>query len=155
MYRPPPTVCHGLTAKLLNGMRFPAINSHGSVYENTPHGPKSTPSDDATCGFSLPLDSFCQHGGMLGGLLPKVLKNVNDHMFLVWHGLSQGASASRWRSSLMTGWRYNPKVIWMNGEAIAKELRLDVMTKTKYGDDRKGIKTIESLIICVMVIDEC
>jgi hypothetical protein len=43
----------------------------------------------------------------------------------------------------------------MNGEAIAKELRLDVMTKTKYGDDRKGIKTIESLIICVMVIDEC
>jgi hypothetical protein len=43
----------------------------------------------------------------------------------------------------------------MDDEAIAKELRLDVMTKTKYGDDRRGIKTIQSLMIYVMIIDEC
>jgi hypothetical protein len=29
----------------------------------------------------------------------------------------------------------------MDDEAIAKELRLDVMTKTKYDDGRKGTKT--------------
>jgi hypothetical protein len=34
----------------------------------------------------------------------------------------------------------------------SKELRLDVMTKTMYGDDRKGTKTIQSLMICVMII---
>jgi hypothetical protein len=43
----------------------------------------------------------------------------------------------------------------MGDEAIAKELRLDVMTKTKYGYDRKGTKIIQSLIIYVMIIDEC
>jgi hypothetical protein len=43
----------------------------------------------------------------------------------------------------------------MDDEAIAEELRLDVMTKTKYDDDRKGTKTIQSLMIRVMVIDEC
>jgi hypothetical protein len=30
----------------------------------------------------------------------------------------------------------------MDDEAIAKELRLEVMTKIKYDDDRKGTKTI-------------
>jgi hypothetical protein len=35
----------------------------------------------------------------------------------------------------------------MDNEAIAKELRLDVMTKTKHDDDRKGTKTIQSLMI--------
>jgi hypothetical protein len=30
----------------------------------------------------------------------------------------------------------------MDDEAVAEELRLDVMTKTKYDDDRKGTKTI-------------
>jgi hypothetical protein len=39
--------------------------------------------------------------------------------------------------------------------AIAEELQLDVMTKTKYDEDRKGTKTIQSLMIRVMVIDEC
>jgi hypothetical protein len=29
------------------------------------------------------------------------------------------------------------------------------MAKTKYGDDGKGTKTIQSLMICVMIIDEC
>ena len=43
----------------------------------------------------------------------------------------------------------------MDDEAIAKELQLDVMTKTKYDDDRKGTKTIQSLIFCVIIIDEC
>jgi hypothetical protein len=43
----------------------------------------------------------------------------------------------------------------MDDEAIAKEIRLDVMAKTKYGDDGKGTKTIQSLMICVMIIDEC
>jgi hypothetical protein len=36
----------------------------------------------------------------------------------------------------------NPKVMKMDDEAITKELRLEVMTKTKYDDDRKGTKTI-------------
>ena len=40
----------------------------------------------------------------------------------------------------------------MDDEAIATELRLDVMTKTKYDDDRKGTKTIQSLMIRVMLI---
>jgi hypothetical protein len=43
----------------------------------------------------------------------------------------------------------------MDDQAKADELRLDVMTKTKYDDDRKGTKTIQSLMIRVMFIDEC
>jgi hypothetical protein len=43
----------------------------------------------------------------------------------------------------------------MDDEAIAEELRLDVMMKTKYDDDRKGTKTTQSLVIRVMIIDEC
>jgi hypothetical protein len=43
----------------------------------------------------------------------------------------------------------------MDDEAITKELRLDVMTKTKHDEDRKGTKTIPPLMIRVMVIDEC
>jgi hypothetical protein len=43
----------------------------------------------------------------------------------------------------------------MDDEAIADELRFDVMMKTKYDDDRKGTKTTQSLMIHVMFIDEC
>jgi hypothetical protein len=43
----------------------------------------------------------------------------------------------------------------MDDEAIAKELWLDVMMKTKYDDDQKGTKTTQSLMIRVMIIDEC
>jgi hypothetical protein len=43
----------------------------------------------------------------------------------------------------------------MNNEAIAEEFQLDVMTKIKYDDDRKGTKTIQPLMIRVMLIDEC
>jgi hypothetical protein len=43
----------------------------------------------------------------------------------------------------------------MDDGAIVKELRLDVMTKIKYDEDRKGTKTIQFLMIRVMVIDEC
>jgi hypothetical protein len=43
----------------------------------------------------------------------------------------------------------------MDDEAIAEELWLDVMTKTNYDDDRKGTKTIQSLMIRVMIIDAC
>jgi hypothetical protein len=43
----------------------------------------------------------------------------------------------------------------MDIEAIAEELRLDRMMKTKYDDDRKGTKTIQSLMFCVIIIDEC
>jgi hypothetical protein len=43
----------------------------------------------------------------------------------------------------------------MDDEAIAEELWLDVMMKTKYDDDRKGTKTIQSSMIHVMLIDEC
>jgi hypothetical protein len=43
----------------------------------------------------------------------------------------------------------------MDDGAITEELRLEVMTKTKYDEDRKGTKTIQSLMIRVMVIDEC
>ena len=43
----------------------------------------------------------------------------------------------------------------MDDKAIAEELQPGVMTKTKYDDDRKGTKTIQSLMIRVMVIDEC
>jgi hypothetical protein len=80
---------------------------------------------------------------VVGGLLPpKVLKNTTNHMFLVWHELFQrGALASGWRFSLRTRWKYNPKVMKMDDEAIAKELRLEVMTKTKYDDGREGTKT--------------
>jgi hypothetical protein len=42
----------------------------------------------------------------------------------------------------------------MNDETIAEELRLDVMKKTKCDDDRKGTKTTQSLMICVVIIDE-
>jgi hypothetical protein len=43
----------------------------------------------------------------------------------------------------------------MDDKAIADELQLDVMTKTKYDDDRKETKTTQSLMIRVMFIDEC
>jgi hypothetical protein len=43
----------------------------------------------------------------------------------------------------------------MDNGAIAEELRLDVMTKTKYDEDQKGTKTIQSLIIRMMFVDEC
>jgi hypothetical protein len=43
----------------------------------------------------------------------------------------------------------------MDDEAIAEELQLDVMTKTKCDDNRKGTKTIQSLMIRVMPIGEC
>jgi hypothetical protein len=43
----------------------------------------------------------------------------------------------------------------MDDKAIAKKLWLEVMTKTKYDDDRKGTKIIQSLMIRVMLIDEC
>jgi hypothetical protein len=43
----------------------------------------------------------------------------------------------------------------MDDEDIAEDLRFDVMTKTKYDEDQKGTKTIQSLMIRVMVIDEC
>nr|ACG27567.1 hypothetical protein [Zea mays] len=40
----------------------------------------------------------------------------------------------------MTRWKYNLKVMKMGDEATAKELRLEVMTKTKYDDGREGTK---------------
>jgi hypothetical protein len=43
----------------------------------------------------------------------------------------------------------------MDDEATVEELRLDVMTKTRYDDDLKGTKTIQSLMIRVTLIDEC
>jgi hypothetical protein len=43
----------------------------------------------------------------------------------------------------------------MDDGAIAEELRLDVMTKTKYDEDRKGAKTIQSSMIRIMFVDEC
>ena len=43
----------------------------------------------------------------------------------------------------------------MDDGAIAEELRLDVMTKTKYDEDRKGTNTIQSLMIRIMFVDEC
>jgi hypothetical protein len=41
----------------------------------------------------------------------------------------------------------------MEDRAIAKELWPNVMSKTKYDEDRKGVKTIQSLMIRDMVID--
>jgi hypothetical protein len=43
----------------------------------------------------------------------------------------------------------------MDDGAIVEELRLDVMTKTKDDEDQKGTKTLQSLMIRVMVINEC
>jgi hypothetical protein len=43
----------------------------------------------------------------------------------------------------------------MDDGAITEELRLDMMTKTMYDEDQKGTKTLQSLMIRVMVIDEC
>jgi hypothetical protein len=39
--------------------------------------------------------------------------------------------------------------------SITEELRLDVMMKIKYDDDRNGTKTILSLMTCVTFIGEC
>jgi hypothetical protein len=43
----------------------------------------------------------------------------------------------------------------MDDEAVAEELRLDVVMKTDYDDDRKETKTTQSLMFRVMIIDEC
>jgi hypothetical protein len=42
-------------------------------------------------------------------------------------------------------------MIRIDDEAIAEELRFDVMTKTKYDDDRKRTKTTQPLMIRVMI----
>jgi hypothetical protein len=55
----------------------------------------------------------------------------------------------------MTGWKYDAKVMKMDNGAIVEELRLDVMTNTMYDEDQKGTKTIQSLMIRIMFIDEC
>jgi hypothetical protein len=61
----------------------------------------------------------------VGGLLPpKVLKNMTGHMFSVWHGiLQEGASALGRSFSLITRWRCGPKVIRVDDEVIAEEVR--------------------------------
>jgi G:T-mismatch repair DNA endonuclease (very short patch repair protein) len=43
----------------------------------------------------------------------------------------------------------------MDDEAVAEELWLDVMTKTKYFRYRKETKTTQSLMFRVMIINEC
>jgi hypothetical protein len=43
----------------------------------------------------------------------------------------------------------------MDDEVVAEELRLDMVMKTEYDDDQKGTKTTQSLMFCVMIIDEC
>jgi hypothetical protein len=49
-------------------------------------------------------------GATVGGLLPlKVLKNVSNHMFLVWHGLLQEASALGWRFLLYSKVKMKPE----------------------------------------------
>jgi hypothetical protein len=55
----------------------------------------------------------------------------------------------------MIGLRCSPKVIRMDNEAIAEVLLLDVMTKTKCDDDQKRTKTTQSLMIRVVIINEC
>jgi hypothetical protein len=63
--------------------------------------------------------------GIVGGLaLPKVLKNMTNHMFS--HDMDyykelrfQDGSFLPWQRH--TGWRYNPKMIRMNVEAMAEE----------------------------------
>jgi hypothetical protein len=58
------TACHCTTAKLLNGVRFPAIHTHGSVNESIPHGTKLTRATARHVVFPLPLNLFCQHNGI-------------------------------------------------------------------------------------------
>jgi hypothetical protein len=57
-------------------------------------------------------------------------------MFSVWHRLLQEASTLGWRFFLMIKacviWRYNPKEIWMNAEAMAKE------ASARYIDEDQG-----------------
>jgi hypothetical protein len=43
----------------------------------------------------------------------------------------------------------------MDDKTTAEDLWLDMMTKTKYDDDQKRTKTIQSLIIRVTLIDQC
>jgi hypothetical protein len=38
---------------------------------------------------------------------------------------------------------------------MAEELRLNMVTKTKYDADQKGKNTTYSLMICVMIISKC
>jgi hypothetical protein len=42
----------------------------------------------------------------------------------------------------------------MDDGAITEELWLDVMMKTKHDENQKGIKTIQSLMIHIMFVDE-
>jgi hypothetical protein len=46
-------------------------------------------------------------------------------------------------------------MVRMNAEAIAEELWLSMVTKTKDDADLKGEKTTQSLIICIMVTSRC
>jgi hypothetical protein len=43
----------------------------------------------------------------------------------------------------------------MDTKAIVEELRLDMLTRTRYDADRKGKKTTYSLMIHVMNINRC
>jgi hypothetical protein len=89
----------------------------------------------------------------VGGLpLPKVLKNVTNHMFSAWLWIVT-RSFGFWMEDLSYD-RMKGNKEWTT-KLGAKGLRLDMLTKLKYDDDWKRLKTIQSLIIHAKIIDEC
>jgi hypothetical protein len=95
----------------------------------------------------------------VGGLtLLKVLKNVTNHMFSVWHRLLQEALALGWRFSLMIKacaiWRYNPE-IGMNAEAMAEEASARYIDEDQGQNWPKEENTSSSLLAHIIIKSKC
>jgi hypothetical protein len=119
------------------------------------------------CFFELSAKGLCSHcslyllqrnklilrGATVGGLsLPKVLKNVTNHMFSAWLWIVTGSFGFGMEDLSYDKTKGNKE--WAT-KLKGKGLRLDMLTKLKYDDDWKRMMTIQSSIIHVKIIDSC
>jgi hypothetical protein len=76
----------------------------------------------------------------VGGLpLPKVLKNVINHMFSTWLWIVTGSFAFGMKNFSYDGMKGDKD--WAT-KLEAKDLQLNILTKPKHGDDWKRLKTL-------------
>jgi hypothetical protein len=71
----------------------------------------------------LQRNKLVLRGATVGDLLPKALKNMINHMFLVWYGLFQKGAFSSGYKPLMSKthkMKIDPKKIRVNAEASAR-----------------------------------
>ena len=99
----------------------------------------------------LQRNKLILRGATVGGLsLPKVLKNVTNHMFSAWLWIVTRSLGFGMEDFSYDRTKGNED--WTT-KLEAKGLRLDMLTKLNYDDDWQRLKTIQPLIIHVKFID--